>query len=367
MNKELLKKLLMIMCGFTVLLIVFIVVMMIVHNSSSKKISYEKIKSNAIEAARNYYDNLEIKLEAGESKEIFISDLISEGYMEDFSEKLESDVKCDGKVNITNSLGDIRYFAVLNCGSSYMEETLYEHIINNNEIVQSGEGIYDMYGRYIYRGEFVNNYVNFDGKTWYIVDIEKDGTIRLVSSKKVLSSNVVWDDRYNTSTNNSVGYNDFEKSRIYETLKDLATGNSVLSGNAKNKVLGQQICYGLRSEMENDNSNLVDCSRTIGDQMFSTLTVSDVITASIDNTCNSIRQSQCGNYNYLSSRKVSGFWTTIADSKDNHTVYSVSNGTIFYKDTNSYYNLFVTIKLPSQSLYLSGDGTINNPYKIEEN
>lgn len=367
MNKDLLKKLLMIICVFVGLLIILVVVVMIVHNASDRKISYEKIKSNSIEAAKKYYDELETKIEIGESKEVLISELISKGYMDDFSNKLENEVKCEGKVTIINSLEKINYFSTLDCGSSYKDETLYEYIMNNNEIVQSGEGIYDMYGRYIYRGEFVNNYVNFDGETWYIVDIEKDGTIRLVSSKKSLSSNVAWDDRYNTSTNNSVGYNDFEKSRIYETLKDLATDNSILSDNAKEKVLGQKICYGSRNENETNNSNSIDCSKTLDNQLFSTLTVSDVITASIDSSCNSVRQSQCGNYNYLSSRKISGFWTTISDTKDDHTVYSVTNGTVFYKNTNSYCNLFVTVKLPSQTLYLSGDGTIDNPYKIVEN
>lgn len=366
MDKGLLKKLLMIICGFVVLLIIFMIAVTLIKNSSNKKISYQKIKDNAVEAAKKYYEKLDEKLEIGESTEVAISDLVSKKYMQDFSDKLEDDIKCDGKITIINSLNRINYFPILDCGKFYKDETLFEHIIGNSEIINSGDGLYDIYDRYIYRGENVNNYVSFDDKIWYIVDMEKDGTIRLLNSKKALEDSVVWDDRYNVSNETSVGYNDFEKSRIYSSFKELEKNNDILSEKAKMYVIGQKICFGSRGENDTNNSNSVECSKTLNDQLFSTLTVSDIITASIDGNCNSIKQYQCENYNYLANRNVSSFWTFNADNKNDYTAYASSNGIVYYKDTNSYYNIYVTIKLPSESLYLSGDGTAENPYKIKE-
>ena len=125
--------------------------------------------------------------------------------------------------------------------------------------------------------------------------------------------------------------------------------------------------YGARNKNSTDNSNSIECSKTLSNHMLSTLTVSDVITASIDSTCNSIRQSQCSNYNYLASRKISSMWTFIADSDNSYRVYTSYKGKVLYKDTNDYYNLYVTVKLSPEVLYLSGDGSEENPYKIVEN
>ena len=174
MDKNLIKKLLIIGGGFFGVLILFIIIVSITRSISNKKNPYEKIKSNAIVAAEDYYDSLKEKLNSGESIEVTFDELVSKKYMKEYSSKLNDGVKCNGKVVITNNFDNILYTAIMDCGKNYKDETLYDHIINNNEIVTSGDGIYDLYGRYIYRGEKVNNYVEFDGKIWYIVDIEKN-------------------------------------------------------------------------------------------------------------------------------------------------------------------------------------------------
>ena len=365
MDKKLLKKLLIIGGGFLGVLILFIMIVSITRSISNKKNPYGKIKSNAVVGAQKYYDSLKEKLNSGESIEISFDELIAKKYMDEYASKVDDGVKCSGMVTISNKFDTIVYTSNMDCGKYYKDETLYDHIISNNEIVSSGDGIYDLYNRYIYRGENVNNYVEFDNKTWYIVDIEKNGNIRLFNSKKSLESDSVWDDRYNVIEDTEVGYNDFEKSRIYDSLKELE--KTTITENGKKYIIPQDICYGARSKNSTDNSNSIECSKTLSNHILSTLTVSDVITASIDSTCNSIRQSQCSNYNYLASRKISSMWTFIADSDNSYRVYTSYKGKVLYKDTNDYYNLYVTVKLSPEVLYLSGDGTESNPYKIKEN
>lgn len=365
MDKNLIKKLLIIGGGFLGVLILFIIIVSITRSISNKKNPYEKIKSNAIVAAEDYYDSLKEKLNSGESIEVTFDELVSKKYMKEYSSKLNDGVKCNGKVVITNNFDNILYTAIMDCGKNYKDETLYDHIINNNEIVTSGDGIYDLYGRYIYRGEKVNNYVEFGGKTWYIVDMDKDGKIRLLNSNASLKRNAVWDNRYNINKKGNYGYNDFEKSRIYETLNELE--KDTISEKSKKYATSQSICYGSRDLKSTDNSNSAECSKTLNEHLLSTLTVSDILTASIDTNCNSIRQGQCSNYNYLSDRRINSIWTFIPETGTDYMVYYSSNGVVYHGNTNGYYNLYVTIKLTPEVQYLSGDGTKEKPYKIVEN
>ena len=367
MDKNLIKKLLIIGGGFLGVLILFIMIVSITRSISNKKNPYGKIKSNAIVAAEDYYDSLKEKLNSGESIEVAFDELVSKKHMKEYSSKLNDGVKCNGKVVITNNFDNILYTAIMDCGKNYKDETLYDHIINNNEIVTSGDGIYDLYGRYIYRGEKVNNYVEFDGKTWYIVDMDKDGKIRMINSTPSYEYEITWDDRYNISEEYDAGYNDYSKSRIRENLEELAINNSVVSLNSKRYVSPQDICIGKRNINETDNSNAVDCSETVKSQMLGTLTPSDVITASIDPYCNSIGQNQCANYNYFYERVFSDFWMLVSNSENNHSAFYCSDAIVDISETSEYMSLYTTIKLTPEVQYLSGDGTENNPYKIKEN
>lgn len=367
MDKKLLKKLLIIVGTFLGALIIFIIITSLIRGINNKKNPYEKIRSNAVDAAYKYYDSLEQKLNSGESLEVSYNDLVSKKYMKDYKSKLNDGVKCTGKVIISNNFDNILYTSILDCGKEYKSETLYDHIINNNEIVSSGDGLYDLYNRYIYRGEEVNNYLEFDNKVWYIVDIEKNGTIRLLDSTTAYDYEIAWDDRYNVTEGYTAGYNDFLKSRINETLTKLAKDNDIISLSAKKHVLPQDVCIGKRNQNSKDNSNTTECSETVKGQLFSTLTPSDIINVSIDPYCNSIDQNQCSNYNYLYNREIFNFWTLTADPSNNHTVYYSSNGILQTIDTYEYKKLYVTIKLPSETLYASGNGSEDNPYRIVEN
>lgn len=367
MDKNLLKKLLIIVGGFLGVLILFLIVASVIKGVTNKKNSYEKIKINASNAAEKYYDSLKEKLNSGESIEVTFDELVSKKYMKEYTSKLDDGVKCSGKVVISNNFDNMLYTSIMDCGKAYKDETLSEHIINNNEIVTSGDGIYDLYGRYIYRGEKVNNYIEFDGKIWYIVDIEKNGKIRLLSSESSSETEIPWDDRYNISEEYDAGYNDYPKSRIRENLEELAINNSVVSLNSKRYVSPQDICVGKRNINETDNSNAVDCSETVKSQMLGTLTPSDVITASIDPYCNSIGQNQCVNYNYFYEREFSDFWMLVSNSENNHSAFYCSNAIVDISETSEYMSLYTTIKLTPEAQYLSGDGTESNPYRIVEN
>lgn len=366
MDKNLIKKLLIIGGGLLGVLILFIMIVSITRSISNKKNPYGKIKSSAVVGAQKYYDLLKEKLNSGESIEISFDELVSKKHMKEYSSKLDDGVKCSGKVVITNNFDDILYTAIMDCGKNYKDETLYDHILNNNEIVTSDDGIYDLYGKYIYRGENVNNYVEFDGKTWYIVDMDKGGKIKLLSAKKTYDYEIPWDNRYNINTKYNSGYNAYSKSNISEVLNQLEKNADYFSEKSKKYVAPQDICIGKRSEKETDITGSIDCSQVVNNKMFGAMTVSDVMNVSIDQYCSINSQMACTNYNYLMSRGLRDFWLLNANTDDDYSVYYYSN-TIKLIKAYEYKYLYVTIKLTPEAQYLSGDGTESNPYKIVEN
>ena len=76
------------------------------------------------------------------------------------------------------------------------------------ELVSSGDGLYeDQYenGRYIYRGQSPNNYVQFNNELWRIVAKETDGTYKIIRDE-LLPQNA----GYTTIAFDSTGYRGYE-------------------------------------------------------------------------------------------------------------------------------------------------------------
>ena len=58
-------------------------------------------------------------------------------------------------------------------------------------VVTTGSGLYeDEYedGRYIYRGNYVDNYIIFNNEEWRILSLEKDGTLKIIRQQAVSNS-----------------------------------------------------------------------------------------------------------------------------------------------------------------------------------
>ena len=86
----------------------------------------------------------------------------------------------------------------------------------NVELVSSGDGLYvDQYenGRYIYRGQSPNNYVEFNNELWRIIAKETDGTYKIIRDE-VLSGTMAFD---------TVGYRSYENNTY---CKHLQYGNA---------------------------------------------------------------------------------------------------------------------------------------------
>ena len=86
------------------------------------------------------------------------------------------------------------------------------------ELVSSGDGLYeDSYenGRYIYRGQSPNNYVQFNNELWRIVAKETDGTYKIIRDE-LLPQNA----GYTTIAFDSRGYRSYENNTYCPDLQD---------------------------------------------------------------------------------------------------------------------------------------------------
>ena len=87
----------------------------------------------------------------------------------------------------------------------------------NVELVSSGDGLYeDQYenGRYIYRGQSPNNYVQFNNELWRIIAKETDGTYKIIRDE-LLPQNA----GYTMMAFDTVGYRSYEKNTYCPSLQ----------------------------------------------------------------------------------------------------------------------------------------------------
>ena len=157
------KKLLMIFVGI-IGLVILIIVILLAYNAIFGKDSYYNIENKIQSAAKKYYkDNVEL-LPQNEGEQITITDssLTASGYLDSMSELIKDmkGVTCNATVTVNYVNGEYRYTTLLDCGDAYSTQTLTSYIKNNEEKVYSGQGLYDLNGELVYRGENPNNYVN---------------------------------------------------------------------------------------------------------------------------------------------------------------------------------------------------------------
>lgn len=363
LDNKMFKKLLIFLAVILIAIIIFLVVASI--GGGSKKNSYDSIQDKLVSSAKKYYSSLESKLKNGESLEVTDKDLIDKKYLTDYTGDLDEGVTCSGKVVIRNNFENIMYFPYLDCGKAYKDETLSEYILNNNQVVTSGDGLYELEGEYVYRGEYVNNRVLFAGKNWIIAKINSDGSLRLISAD-VVATNVVWDDRYNASANSYYGINDFYKSRIKDTLDSLSSGEEYLNNSQKGYAIPQNVCIGKRSIHDSSISYKTECSSVYEKQLYGLPQVNEYLLASIDPNCNNIDSDSCTNYNYFYNWFYdTGMWTLTYNEGSSYYNFIISKKPVVTY-SNMKTNLVVTINLAPENLYLSGDGSRGNPYKIKE-
>ena len=345
-----------------VVLILIISFLIIVANKGSKKAgSYSKVESNMISAAKSYYKKYPDSLPVTDGGKVNVSadTLIENSFLKPFSEMVDKGVECSGHVDVYKVGEAYSYFPYLNCGSDYESVTLSKKIISS--VVTSGDGLYFYGDRYIFRGEYPNNYIKFNDKIWRIIGVNNDGSIKMVYADKKAERNA-WDDRYNSDKDGYYGINDFRVSRMLQYLNEMYENNTYVSEDNKALLVKHDWCIGKVSQEESSISSLRLCSDVYSDLYIGAVQIDDILLPSLDSKCVSIYDNECTNYNYFYT--INTGWTLNAYADDTYSVFNSNTGVVSYKRASNESFIRPVINLNSDVLYKSGTGSSEDPYVI---
>lgn len=349
--------------GFLIAVIIIIIVVFIIGKMTNKRISYSSLEKKINEAAIEYYDNNKSLLPSIEGEEIKIdtTTLIENKHLKELTKYIKNEV-CKGEVYASYTNGNVLYTPYLNC-DNYKTKTLYSEIINNEDIVTEGNGLYNYDGTLIYRGEEVNNYIEYAGQLWHILRINEDKTIRIFQVESM--GRFAWDNRYNVNVSKYYGYNDFEISRLKEKFPLIYSGyyGKIFQEGQLKYLTWQNLCLDKKTDSSFDVSGNIECNSPSKEKyQFGLPDISEYFIASIDSSCNSFNNLACTNYNYMNS--YGGYWSMNAKSDNSYESYYISGGAYSAK-VNELQSLKLILTLSKHTMYESGDGTADNPYKIK--
>ena len=363
------KKKIILVVTFLVLIIVILFGGAFIYNKFFYKRSYSEIENIMLEAAKNYMtkNSNNLPKNINDSVTLSVSDLVRTEEMKELDEYLKDDsVSCKGSVMITNVNQTYRYTPNLDCGTKYKTLKFIDYIKEHQPIVENGNGLYNLNEELVFRGDSVHNYLKLSGKMYRIVKFSNEEAVIIYAEK---SESMVWDDRYNIDKNSIIGINDYSVSKIKEYLDNLYRGTTILGVNKttlvdyKSLVVAYPLAIGKRSSKDTDKTGTLEKGVVMENQFIGLLPLYDYMNASLDANCTTSISASCMNYNYLAKYKYP-WWVMTANSEKTYNVYRIDKSANLSSANGSAYVRHV-FHLVKDALYVSGDGTYDNPYIIK--
>ncbi len=345
--------------------IVLIIIVFIVGSLSPSYLSYSNFEERLSSAAKKYYtDNPSfLPTEDGESTLLY-STLVSGGYIKPLTELLENGESCNAEVIISKYGSNYSYIPYLTCPGDYETKELYSVVLENNPVVKEEIGLYKVNDGYFFRGEVTTNYVLLDNEIWRILRINEDNSMTIIR-KNPYEDSKAWDNRYNIENKSRCGINDFDLSRIKDTLMELSAGNEIFSDSTKAKLTARNLCIGKRSKEESTRDGSVECATKTEEKfLLGLITASEFMYTSLDENCTSTISRSCSNYNFLSLSYDSS-WTITGITDNTRSVLYYSTIGTSYTDASSKNSINLTAYLSRRAFYSSGKGTSDDPYKLK--
>lgn len=358
------KKLFIIAVSF-VLIIILILVGALLYNKMLYSKTHSEVEVIMENAAERYFDRYEEKLpkEINNQTTVSAKTLVKTGLMKDLEDYLK-DSSCTGEVTATKiDDKNYRYSTILDCGEDYKTITLNEYINENVEITTTGEGLYELNNELVYRGEIVNNYLKLNGNIYRIVKFVDGHPVVILTE---ITENTSWDTQYNVTTGANTGINDYNTSSIKNYLNNMYKGNdegSLLSEKTRLLVTSYNVSIGKRCNDDTNKTGELENAMTFNDQYIGLLPLNDYLNASLDTNCTNSNSPSCANQNYLSKYKYP-WWTATANSKNTFKAYLVDK-TATSTEVHEKGYVRPVLHLVSDAIYVSGDGTKENPFKIK--
>lgn len=378
--------------------------------SNFRNDSSENQKKSIVAAAKLWGSDhrLELPTTEGETMCVSVAEL-KNGYLED------DIVDPDTKEAISDHVGveikrvgkSYEYTYTDSCSTSDQDSELDI----TDDVVTSGDGLYeDSYenGRYVYKGNNPNNYIEFNGELWRIIAKETDGTYKIIRDQ--LSENRAFDEEnYRTTANNTFCDSSYSGCNVYGKVNGIfrlmsgqkmgtvtedsslskylnETYYNTLTSDAKNQVQTHAFNIGVVLVYGGGNQNNSIYSDLNGEKAFQWTgniglpNVTDILRANSDSRCNSagaasgtLEQNLCISNYLVNNMSEISFWTmngystqTYATSGAVWVPYRSVNGISFSVQAPSYSGgVRPVLFLKSTIKITGGNGSQSSPYMIE--
>ena len=379
--------------------------------SNFRNDSSENQKKSIVAAAKLWGSDhrLELPTTEGETMCVSVAEL-KNGYLED------DIVDPDTKEAISDHVGveikrvgkSYEYTYTDSCSTSDQDSELDI----TDDVVTSGDGLYeDSYenGRYVYKGNNPNNYIEFNGELWRIIAKETDGTYKIIRDQ--LSENRSFDEaNYRTTANNTFCDSSYSGCNVYGKVNGIfrlmsgqkmgtvtedsslskylnETYYNTLTSDAKKQVQTHAFNIGVVLVYGGGNQNNSIYSDLNGEKAFQWTgniglpNVTDILRANFDSRCNSAgaasgtsEQNLCISNYLVNNMSEISFWTmngystqTYATSGAVWVPYRSVNGISFSVQAPSYSGgVRPVLFLKSTIKITGGNGSQSSPYMIAE-
>ena len=364
------KKSIFLIIGFLILIILIIFGGAYLYNKFFYKRSYTEIENIMLNAAQNYTRKHEEALpqELGGTVSLSVNELEVAEEMESILEYTKDETTaCDGNIIITKLNESYRYTPIIDCDKKYKTTKFIDKIQKIQPIVESGNGLYKVNEELVFRGDNVNNYLKLGNSLYRIVKFSNEETVVIYSDKY---ESTIWDNRYNKEKEMRTGINDYSVSKIRDFVNNLYkdqkffTINTENGLNPKNIIVPYDLQIGRRESGDTDKTGTTEKKAIMEKQMVGLLPLYDFMNASLDVDCVKGTSPSCVNYNYL-SKYIYRWWTMTGTSLNTYNVYQISDGTAVLIFASSSAYIRPVVHLAKDAIYVSGEGTVENPYIVK--
>lgn len=223
----------------------------------------------------------------------------------------------------------VKYYRVFNPKTESGEKTeiFSATVRQDNAVVTEGDGLYIHNGDFVFKGEDVNNYVKYADKLWRIMQVSRNGAVKMILEESLANM------KYDADTS------DYKDSEIYAYVNknDLKIKSSDLD---KNIVCLDKI----------DDANETTCKNSV-EEHFSL--------PSIDDYLNSVNASTSKSY----IKSDSTMW--LYNQTSENLSWTIEQGLVKAQDSDYEYDVKLVITLNSTAHSDSGNGTLEKPYVVK--
>ena len=243
-----------------------------------------------------------------------------------------------------------------------------EAILDKVDIVSSGDGLYkDEYeDRYFYRGANPNNYIIFNNELWRIVSVESDGTIKIMREASI--GDMVWDKGGGT-----YGSNNWARPSDLNTYLNGNYLTETLNSISQNQIVAKDWSIGKVTRNDDIAGQIQAENSSKWNGKVALITASEYIRSnSNQSSCgtydtNNNNYSSCKNTTWMQNQSIEYWWTLSPGSVFSYSMFSIYIYGYFITDfnTSDFNAVRPSVYLSSKIKITGGDGSQNNPYRIE--